>query len=80
MKQRIVIELVPLPDSRPVEQRLRAALKTLLRRDRLRLVECHIEQPDTAGGPPDGTNCPNLHVEQAAPRSDRPCDTQQQEL
>jgi hypothetical protein len=43
-KQRIVLTLVELPDGRAVE--LWLLLKTALRRHRLRLVECSVEQPD----------------------------------
>jgi hypothetical protein len=38
-RERIRLELVALPDEVPVHQRLKAALKTLLRRDRLKCIK-----------------------------------------
>jgi hypothetical protein len=46
--QRIVLELVPLADERPVEIRLRNLLKTALRRDRLKCVRA-TTAPDGQG-------------------------------
>jgi hypothetical protein len=42
----ITVTLLPLPDERPVEARLRLLLKTALRRDRLRCVRASAASPE----------------------------------
>lgn len=44
--QQIVITLEPMPDTVPVANRLRALLKTALRRDRLRCVKVDWPEPE----------------------------------